>query len=155
MWFLCLREIWLLVKKSEYQNNPPYEALLQEAKKNVLEENPRKLLSEMVWDWYTLSSQTFLDLFEEGGVADVLPLLRNPEIFPELASIRIPIICTFGEFDDVIIRSLEEDANLLKSKATGALSFETKIIPHANHDYEMQEQMLAETILRWIKELPI
>jgi len=43
-----------LVKKTSYQ--PNYEKLLEEAKQNIQNNNPRKLLSEEVWNWYTLSS---------------------------------------------------------------------------------------------------
>lgn len=140
-----------LIKK--YQENPPYETLLAEAKKNVLENNPRKLLSGQTWEWYALSSQTFLDLFEENGPADILPILQNPESFPELASIDVPMLCTLGEFDDVVIRSLDEDLALLKSKAAFCPAFLTKIIPGANHNYENQEEVFAKTLIDWIKKL--
>lgn len=138
-----------LVRKPEYQ--PNFEELLEEARANVKDGKPEKLLSGKVWDWYVLSSQTFLDLFEEGGPADNLPILRNPDAFPELASVSVPVLCVMGEHDDVVIRSLPEDMELLKSKATAAISFENVIIPGANHGYEGKEEELVQSILTWLK----
>ncbi len=140
-----------LVKKPEYQ--PNYEQLLSEARENVKNNQPEKLLTEKVWDWYTLSSQTFLDLFEEHGPADVLPLLRNPEVFTELASVNIPILCILGEKDDVAIRTLEEDLKLYKSKATTAPSFDTYILPGANHGYEGTELSFSKKVIDWTKHI--
>jgi len=137
-----------LVKKTEYQSN--YEKLLDEAKQNIQNDNPRKLLSDEVWDWYTLSSQTFVDLFEENRPADNLPILRNPEKFPELESITVPILCIVGENDDIAINSLEEDMTILKNKATNVTSFETYILPRANHVYDGEEKGFAEKVLDWV-----
>ncbi len=139
-----------LVRKTEYQ--PNYKELLEEARRNVEIGEPEKLLSGKVWDWYVLSSQTFLDLFEENGPADNLPLLRNPDKFPELEAINVPMLCLMGENDDVAIRTLEEDMELLKQKAINAPSFDTYLIPGANHGYDGKEKEFAEQILAWIKK---
>lgn len=139
-----------LVKKPEYQ--PNYKELLEEARQNVKNGKPDNLLSSKIWDWYVLSSQTFLDLFEENGPADNLPILRNPDKFPELESIDVPIFCIMGENDDVAIRTLEEDMELLKQKAMSAPSFDTYLIPGANHCYEDKEKEFAEQILNWVQK---
>ena len=52
-----------LAKLPRYQSN--YPELLAEARKNIRDNRPRKKLSTQIWNWYELSSQTFLDLFEE------------------------------------------------------------------------------------------
>jgi pimeloyl-ACP methyl ester carboxylesterase len=142
-----------LVKKPEYQLN--YKDLLEEARKNVETGNPEKLLSNRVWDWYILSSQTFLDLFEENGPADNLPLLRNPDRFPELEAINTPILCLMGEKDDVVIKTLKEDMELLKQKAVNAPSFDTYLIPGASHGYDEKEKEFAEIVVKWIKKLEL
>ena len=138
-----------LVKKQEYQ--PNYLELLEEARENVSSGDKEKLLSGKVWDWYVLSSQTFLDLFEEGGPADVLPVLDNPEHFPELEAVDVPIYCIMGEYDDIAIRTLEEDMELLKSKATNSSSFDTHLLLGANHSYEGKEREFSECVFKWIK----
>lgn len=140
-----------LVKKKEYQ--PNYPELLEEARQNVANGNPEKLLSGKVWDWYVLSSQTFLDLFEEGGPADVLPVFDNPEHFSELEAVDVPIYCIMGVHDDIAIRTLEEDMELLKTKATNAPSFDTHLLPGANHGYEGKEQEFAAKVIEWIEKL--
>jgi len=137
-----------LAKKPEYQSN--YDELLKEAKENVKKGEPRKLLSGLVWDWFSLSSQTFLDLAEEGGPADNLPVLRNPKEFPELASIDIPILAIMGEHDDIAINTLQDDLDLIELKATSCPSFTKQFIKNGNHNYERQEELFANTILSWI-----
>lgn len=138
-----------LIKKPEYQ--PNYKELLNEARENVKNGKPRKILSTKIWGWYHLSSQTFLDLFEENGPVDNLPVLRNPKKFPQLATINVPILGMMGENDDIAIRSLEEDLKLIKTKATGAPSFIKKFIPKANHNYERQEKVFSNVVLEWIE----
>lgn len=140
-----------LFEKPEYQ--PNHKELLDEAKKNISEGSPRKLVSGMLWDWYNLSSQTYVDLSEEGGPVDNLPVLRNPKKFPELAKINVPILGIMGENDDIAIRSLEEDLNLIESKVEKCPSFTKKFIPDANHTYDNCEQQFSDEILRWIKKL--
>lgn len=140
-----------LVKKPGYQLN--YGELLKEAKENLKKGEPRKLLSGLIWDWFILSSQTFLDLFEEGGAADNLPVLRNPEEFSELASIDVPILAIMGEHDDIAVRTLKEDLDLIESKATSCPVFTKQFIKGGNHNYERQEKSFANTILQWITNL--
>jgi pimeloyl-ACP methyl ester carboxylesterase len=130
-----------------------YNEVLIEAKKNVKKGKPRKLLSNLIWNWYLLSSQTFLDLSEEDGPADNLPIKRNPEHFRELASINVPILAILGEHDDVVIKSAEEDLELLKSKSEKCLSFTKEIIKGANHNYEGREKELGKKIINWVKSL--
>lgn len=138
-----------LAELPRYQVN--YRQLLTEAKKNIKENQPRKTLSKQIWGWYELSSQTFLDLFEENGPADNLPVLRNPDSFSELASVSVPILGIMGESDDIEIRTLKEDLDLIATKAVNCPSFAKKFIPAANHTYDKQEKSFANTILEWIK----
>jgi pimeloyl-ACP methyl ester carboxylesterase len=128
-----------------------YDDLLSEAKKNVSVGNPRKLLSKELWNWYILSSQTFVDLFEDFGPADNLPLMRNPEVFPELASVAVPVLAVMGEYDNIVVRSLKEDMDLLAEKSTSAPSFTKVFLSGANHCYEDKEEELASEVVKWIK----
>lgn len=138
-----------MAKLPRYQSN--YPELLAEARKNIRDNRPRKKLSTQIWNWYELSSQTFLDLFEENGPADNLPVLRNPSSFFELASVTVPILGIIGEYDDIEIRTLREDLDLIATKATNCLAFTKKFIPRANHTYDNQERQFAETILGWAR----
>lgn len=140
-----------LFEKPEYQ--PNHKELLEEAKRNIQEDNPRKLVSGMIWDWYNLSSQTYIDLSETNGAVDNLPVLRNPSEFPELASINVPILGLMGEKDDIAIRTLEGDLDLIALKAKGTPSFTKRFIKGASHTYDNQEQQFSNVVLEWIKGL--
>jgi pimeloyl-ACP methyl ester carboxylesterase len=132
-----------------------HEALLAEAKKHMASGQPEKLLSHKIWNTEELSAQTFLDLFEENGPADVLPLLRNPSIFPELQSINVPMLVLYGtaESPTMSIRTLEEDLALMQNKATSCPSFTQKLIPGATHYYDRYEQEFANVVYDWLRSL--
>lgn len=49
--------------------------------------------------------------------------MRNPREFSQLAAVDVPILGIMGENDDIAIRTLEEDLDLIASKAVGAPSF--------------------------------
>lgn len=140
-----------LFEKPEYQ--PNHKELLEEARKNVKEGKPREQVSGVIWDWYTLSSQTYLDLSERGGPADNLPVMRNPSEFQELAQIDVPILGVMGEKDDIAIKTLEEDLDLIEVKATGCPSFEKAFIKNGSHTYDGQESQFAQVVLDWVKKL--
>jgi len=140
-----------LFEKPEYQ--PSHKELLKEAKKNVKEGNPRKLVSGVIWDWYRLSSQTYLDLSERGGSVDNLPVLQDPDKFLELAQINVPILGIMGEEDDIAIRSLREDLDLIKAKAVNCPLFTKRFIKGGNHTYGGCENDFSQTVLSWVKGL--
>ncbi len=139
-----------LSKLQKYQ--PNYDEMLIEARKNVENGDCRKILHSMLWEWYFISSQTFLDLCVDGSFADNLPLLRNPDVFEELSQIHIPIFAFMGEHDDIIIRSLKDDLNLIKQKATSCTDFDLSILDGANHMYVNKEYELSNLVLRWLKK---
>lgn len=139
-----------LCKLKRYQ--PNYNTLLKEAKDNVKKNKPRKILKHMLWDCYPISSQTFLDVSVENCPADNLPLLRNPKRFVELEKIDVPTLAFNGEFDDTEIRDLEDDLKLIKEKAINCKDFTIKILKNTNHNYNKQENVLADMILDWLKK---
>jgi len=134
------------------KDNPNRKQLLNEARKNVKEKQPRKLLSSTLWDWYRLSSQTYLSLSEKGRPVDNLPVLRNPDKWPQLGIINVPILGIMGEKDDIEIRSLKNDLDLIASKAINAPSFNKKFVKGANHSYSRREKDLAKIVVNWIKK---
>ncbi len=54
-----------LVEHKKYQ--PNHTQLLEQAYSLVKAGRPRELLDGEVWDWYKLSAQTYIGLFETGG----------------------------------------------------------------------------------------
>lgn len=139
-----------LVKLEKHQ--PSYTKMLNEAKNNITNDNPRKILSSILWDWYNISSQTFLDLFEDNCPADNLPLLRNPYKFDALSNIDIPIFAFLGEYDDIEINSLDNDLEQIKNKAINCPNFENAILKEADHVYGNKEKELSQLLLKWLNK---
>lgn len=137
-----------LVELERHQSG--HQQLIQQARELVRAGKPREILDGKLWDWYALSAQTYLSFFERNGAADNLPVLRNPEVFEQLALIRQPILGVMGEYDDIEIVSLKEDIELIKSKATSASDFQTRFIAGANHNYENREDELAAAVIDWV-----
>jgi pimeloyl-ACP methyl ester carboxylesterase len=140
-----------LVELERYQ--PSHRKLLQQARELVAAGKPREVVDGKIWDWYELSAQTYLSLFEQGGAADNLPVLRNPDRFEQIATIKQPILGIMGEHDDIEIRNLKDDIELIKSKATGTSNFQIQFIAGANHNYQNRENEFASTVIDWIEQL--
>ena len=138
-----------LFKIDKHQTN--YSEMLEEAKCNINNNKPRKILNSMLWDWYNISSQTFLSLSKENGNVDNLPLFRNPKVFEQLSKINVPILAFEGSNDDIVIRSIEQDLNLIKLKAISCPSFTSSIIKDSGHTYKNKENEVAGLINDWIK----
>jgi pimeloyl-ACP methyl ester carboxylesterase len=130
-----------------------YQATVSEAMQLVRQGKSDALLHHPLGGWVRLSAQTFLDESIDGAPADVLPLMRNPDIFPELASINLPILALLGEQDSVIIDTAEKDLERIKEKATKASSFSSVIISGADHVYEGKEQEFSTVIINWLQKI--
>jgi pimeloyl-ACP methyl ester carboxylesterase len=137
-----------LVALERYQ--PDHHKLLKQARVLIDAGKPREILDGKIWDWFILSAQTYVSLFEEGGAADNLPVLRNPDTFKQLASIKQPILGIMGEYDDIEIRGLKDDIELIKSKAIGTSDFQIDFIQGANHDYQNREDEFASVVAKWV-----
>jgi pimeloyl-ACP methyl ester carboxylesterase len=139
-----------LVELERYQ--PNHHELLIQARELVRQGTPREFVDGMIWDQCRLSAQTYLSLFEEGGAADNLPVLRNPKTFEQLKNIRQSILAIMGEYDDIEIRELHKDIELIKSKATGCEDFTIQFVEGANHDYQNREEEFANAIIEWLSD---
>ena len=138
-----------MMKNKKFQ--PNYKILLKEAKELEMKHSNR-LMRNLTWDWYNLSSTTFLNMIEDESLIDIFPLIRNPEKFKIFEKVKLPILCFLAE-DDNIIESPKKDLDLLKKKALNCNSFESKIFKDTDHCYENKELEVAETILNWIKKI--
>ena len=68
-----------------------FERDFAEAKKLVAEGSGKTFLSNIIWSWYYISAETYLNLMADGAETDVFPILRGGD-FNELESIKIPIL---------------------------------------------------------------
>jgi len=142
-----------MVGHTKIQCGNHYAQLVIEAKEKYKHGRYTDFLSKMYGDWIFVSALTFLEEMVDGCPAHVLPVYQPPSTFPYLAAINKPILSLYGEFEDWVIKSGQKDLALLKAKATGCPAFQTAIIKGANHSYENREQVLANTLLKWLKSL--
>jgi pimeloyl-ACP methyl ester carboxylesterase len=140
-----------MVETNNYQ--PDHTKLIQEAKDLVTQGKPDNLVSGKLWEWEDKSAANYLSLFSGGNEADNLPVHHNPEHWEQLAKIKHPILAIMGEFDDIKIRDLHEDMELIKSKATGCVDYHIEFISGANHNYQNREIELAQVVINWLEKV--
>ena len=128
---------------------PDYKNLLEEAKQNIDNKEPEKLLHKMVEDYMYMSSQTYYNWFNENTELDNLPVISNPEHWKQFASIDVPILTFSGSDEEEHYLQLD----LLKSKAIKCNNFEYKLIENTGHTYNNQEDYIANLIYEWIKKI--
>lgn len=131
----------------QFLRQKDYSTLIEEAKRNVQEGNPTKLLSNLLEDYMYISSGTYYDWFKNGSSLDNLPVMGNSESWDQFESIDVPILTFSGseETDNYL------HLNVLKEKAKGCDDFYGEIIEGANHFYSGKEKKLAEIVLDWIE----
>ncbi len=125
---------------------PTYEDLVKEAKQNVEDGNPRKLLNELLDGYSYTSSENFLNLYTEGNNIDNLPIERNPEHFEQLESITVKTLAFSGGNETGPYAKIE----LLKEKALNCPNFEVAFISGSGHTYNNHEEDVANLIVGWL-----
>jgi len=131
-----------ITKKEESK----FDNLLSEAESNVKNNNPRKLLNTLIGGTDYISSATFINESLENSNIDNFPIERNPEVFEQLATVRVPILSLAGSLEYPTYLKQE----LLCEKAINCKSFEWHIIEGANHFYLNRENELSDKILKWL-----
>ena len=124
-----------------------YDKLIAEAKENVDNKNPKKILSSSIYNWYDLSSQTFLSLYSKDSKCNNLPIKDNEKVFEQLSVIDIPILTFSGEHEHKLYHKMD----LIKEKAISCKDFTYNIIKGTGHVYTDKEKEVADVIINWIK----
>ena len=124
--------------------------LILEAKTNISNHEPNKLLSKLIWDYYILSSATFIDLVENKNLHN-LPITSHIGSFDALKSIKLPFLAIAGEKDDSCSNNIEIYLSSLISNANS--NGEYAIIKNANHTYINQEKELFNVIHAFINKI--
>lgn len=125
-----------------------YSILIKEAKENIDNGDPTKLLSNLVEDYMYMSSQTYYNWFNKDSNLDNLPVINNSNNWYQFESIDIPILTFSGALETDNYLHLD----LLKDKAKNCNNFECKIIENANHFYHNKEDEISSLILNWINK---
>lgn len=128
--------------------NEKYDELLNEAKYNIDNSNPTKLLSEEIYDRY-ISSETFLSFYSENSSCNNLPIIDKKEVFEQFSIIDVPILTFSGSEEHSTYLNLD----YLKTKATNCPNFSSKIIEGTGHMYLKKEEEIASLIIAWINSM--
>ena len=75
----------LLVQREDYNE------LIAEAKNNIDNNEPTKLLHKMIEDYMYMSSGTYYNWFNENSNLDNLPIIRNDNKWNQFETINVPI----------------------------------------------------------------
>ncbi len=102
-----------------YRQND-YKKLIKEAKENIDNGEPTKILSNLIEDYMYMSSETYYNWFHENSNLDNLPVMNNSINWYQFESIDIPILTFSGsnETDNYL------HLDLLKEKAKSCNDFE-------------------------------
>ena len=125
-----------------------YKELLEEAKKNIDNNEPTKLLHKMIEDYMYMSSATYYNWYNENSNLNNLPVISNKEHWEQFETIEVPILTFSGSNEEDYYLQLD----LLKDKALNCKNFEYKIIEDAGHTYKNKELEVANLIFDWINK---
>ena len=125
-----------------------YKELIQEAKQNIDNNDPTRLLHKMIENYMYMSSQTYYNWFKEDSNLDNLPIVRNNNKWNQFESIDVPILTFSGANEDDYYLQLE----LLKTKAINCNNFDYKIIDNTGHTYKGKEAEIARLLFEWINK---
>ena len=125
-----------------------YNDLLNEAKNNIDNGEPTKLLHKMIEDYMYMSSQTYYNWFNKESNLNNLPIIKNDNHWVQFETIDIPIFTFSGSDEEEYYLKLD----LLKEKAINCNNFEYKIINDTGHTYKNKEKKIADLIINWINK---
>ncbi len=128
-----------------YRQND-YKELIKEAKENIDNGEPTKILSNLIEDYMYMSSETYYNWFHKNSNLDNLPVMDNSENWYQFETIDVPILTFSGsnETDNYL------HLDLLKEKAKSCSDFEYRYIKDTDHFYNGKELEIGNIILKWI-----
>ena len=101
---------------------------------------------------YPVSAATYLDVFDENTKVRMFDLSRaDGQGFPELESIRVPVLTLVGSVDEAFLGTPEEYLALVKAALVNCPGFVGEVIRGAPHNYLDFEKELALLIEKWLR----
>lgn len=126
-----------------------YKELIKEAKENIDNNNPTKILEPLIEDYMYMSSQTYYNWYAKNSNLDNLPVMGNSDNWYQFESIDVPILTFSGTEETENYMHLD----LLKTKAINCKNFNYKYIDGANHFYINKEEEIGNLIYNWIEKI--
>lgn len=127
------------------------EKTMEQAKKMASDGKGNELLPGLLWGWYYLSANTYLNFSVRDNPIDIFNTYDKTKP-SSLSEIRIPTLAFLGEKDDAAIMPPKEALEIIKGKATNAPRFDIDIIPGAPHSYFGHEKEMAHAIVNWLQQ---
>lgn len=131
---------------SHISEQTDFKELLQEAKENLDNKNPTKLLHKMIENYMYMSSQTYYNWYNDNTNLNNLPIISNPDCWEQFSKIDVPILTFSGSNEKDFYLHLD----LMKSKATSCNNFKYEIINNSGHTYKKKEIEIGNLIFNWI-----
>jgi pimeloyl-ACP methyl ester carboxylesterase len=97
------------------------------------------------------SARRYLSLYRPGEAEDVFPYYRRNARWAALRRVRVPVAAIVGSRDEYLDRRPAEMMEAFQQNATRARSFTGIVIPGAPHGFQKHEDVLAQSIVRWIQ----
>lgn len=134
-------------------NSDKFKKSLEEAIQKVAAGKGDQLLSQLVWDEYPLSAETYLNLFADDSKAAVFNFYKPLDTLDVISKITQPLFAIMGKKDDALVVSIDETMERITKAANNSKKVETKILGDADHGYNGFENELADAIKQWIQRL--
>jgi pimeloyl-ACP methyl ester carboxylesterase len=97
------------------------------------------------------SARRYLSLYRPGEPEDVFPYHRPGARWSALRRIRVPVAAIVGSRDEYLDRRAAELIETFERNAARARSFTGVVVPGALHGFQKHEDVLARTVIRWIR----
>ena len=125
--------------------------VLARARELVRAGKGRQLLPEKDFP-YPVSAATFFDCYHKGSITGIFNLSRTDrEEFPELASIRVPVLLAVGTVEEAFVGSPRKYVDDIRACMANCPSFTGAVIDGAPHNYLGHEPELAKVLEKWLK----
>ena len=102
--------------------------------------------------WGYWSARRYISLYRSGEVEDVFPYYRPRARWTALRAVRLPIAAIIGSRDEFLDRPAGDVITAFRQNATRARAFTGAVIPGARHGFQRRERVLADMIVRWIRD---
>jgi len=113
----------------------------------ALQSDPRALVPEDVWGTWMLSANTYLELVEDGGKADIFPFRRRTLRETAITKLDIPVFAAVGGSDFAASPSPASEYAQLRELP----NVTPVLIDGAPHNFAGCEPVLLSHLLEWLR----
>ena len=128
-----------------------FDEAIEAARGMVVKGRPADLLPAGYYH-YPVSAATYLDIFDDTSKVKLFNLSRTDRReFPELGSIRVPVLTILGSVDEFFLETPAKYLSLIEDELENAPDFSGVVIEGAPHNYLDFEEDVALHIGKWLR----